>query len=129
MRKGTWWLLVAVIVGTQVFTMGCDARCGKMALTDPAIAAQGQVPRAGSGNRAGLAPPAVSHCKDLLCKSDAAFLTVPFALSVPGNAVLAAMIDIHRSASEPIVEPLRCGLRRSSSPASAFDPVLSSLRI
>ncbi len=129
LRKCNWLLLVAVIVSTQVFTVACDARCGKMALTNRALQALDHFSRAAANHEAVVIPPTVSRCKDLLCNDDSASLTIPFTIAPAAAAHLPATVDRLSFPVYWIGEPSQRTQRRSSSLISACDPVLASPRI
>jgi hypothetical protein len=129
LRRGLWLLMLAVIAGTQVYTVACDVRCGKAAIADITSHSPGNLAQSSFRGGAALLPVTKSRCKDLLCKADWASLTLPYIAGGQDVAGLqarlgdSAVLVVFR---EPSLEVWQ---RRCSCDVFGFDPVLSSLRI
>lgn len=130
LRRSAWLLLVAVIVSTQVFTIGCDTRCGRAAIRSlSAGGVCGACQRRGSGSEAAMMPAMGKMCKDLLCKDDSASITNVYAASPATIASQPAMAQTPAWMTRPAMRPLDGRLRRSSTENRMPDPVPTNLKI
>jgi hypothetical protein len=129
LRKTAFWILLAVIVSVQALTVTCDARCESMAFASPSVAISSDSSNSISARTAAYLPPAMSLCKDLLCKDDSASITNPPAVTAAGTTQLLVQTYLLPISHNPPLCARLATHRRSSTYNPPYDPLVTILRI
>lgn len=132
--KGTWSLLLLVLVSVQAFAATCDVRCGTMAMMESASHMSGMANCRGmasqrvadqqSGITLTLSQPCASH----ICKDDWTFLQNPVEHELGISSLSLALLGSTTTYLEN-TRLLPFKVNRSPHSLPSFNPLISSLRV
>jgi hypothetical protein len=132
LRTATWSLLVILLLTTQVFSVACGARCGRVAIVGSnghSSLTRQQI----SGVQSVITSNTAGPCMNPLCKDDWAFLKSPVAVSASlDHSILPVPAQLHVIATLQHTVPVRVRPKRSTQGVHSipdFEPAISSLRI